>query len=90
MGDINEDDPEAYDQRKLRKYELQKLKYYYAIVTCNSKETAMYLYDEYNGFEFENTNLRLMMSFVPDEMEFTQEVKQEATTVPANYSFDFA
>lgn len=50
----------------------------------------MYLYDEYNGFEFENTNLRLIMSFVPDELEFTQEVKQEATTVPANYSFDFA
>jgi hypothetical protein len=74
-GSINEDDPDAYNQNLLRKYEIQKLKYFYAIVTCNSKETAMYLYDEYNGFEFENTNLKFHMSFVPDEMVFEQKVK---------------
>lgn len=67
---------------------MQKLKYYYAIVTCNTKETASYLYDEYNGFEFENTNIRLLMSFVPDDLVFEQTVKQEATSVPPNYSFD--
>jgi hypothetical protein len=90
LGDINDDDPDAYDQRMLRKYEIQKMKYYYAVVTCNSKETAMQLFDEYNGFEFEHTNLKLHMSFVPDDMKFTQKLKQEATSVPANFTFDFA
>lgn len=65
------------------------MKYYYAIVTCNSKQTAIYLYDEYNGFEFENTNLKLHMSFVPDDMVFSQKVKEEATKVPMNYEFSF-
>jgi len=47
------------------------MKYFYAVVNCNSKETAIFLYDEYNGFEFENTNIMLNMSFIPDDMVFT-------------------
>ena len=65
------ENPQAYNQAMLRKYELQKMKYYYAVVTCNSKDTALYLYDEYNGFEFENTNVLLNMSFIADDIEFT-------------------
>lgn len=53
----NEEDANAYNQNKLRKYELQKMKYYYAIVHCDNAKTAMNLYDEYNGFEFENSNI---------------------------------
>jgi hypothetical protein len=51
------EDPEAYNQSLLRRYEIQKMKYFYAVINCNSKETAIFLYDEYNGFEFENTNI---------------------------------
>lgn len=89
FGHTEEDDPDAYNQQALRKYELQKMKYYYAIVHTNSKETAIHLVDEYNGFEFENTNLKLHLSFVPDEMEFTQKLKDEAKDIPSNYSYDF-
>lgn len=52
----------------LRKYELSKMKYYYAVVHCNNSATAMFLYDEFNGFEFEDTNIRLNMSFIPDNI----------------------
>lgn len=65
------------------------MKYFYAIVTCNSKETALFLYDEFNGFEFEHTSIKLNMSLVPDSIVFEQEVKQEATKVPPNYNFEF-
>jgi hypothetical protein len=65
------------------------MKYYYAIVHCNNKQTALHLYDEYNGYEFENTNLRLHMSFVPDDVVFEQELKQEAIEVPEDYEFNF-
>lgn len=41
----------------LRKYELEKMKYFYAVIHCNSKRSAETLYDEYQGFEFENTNI---------------------------------
>lgn len=63
-----DDDTDAFNQAKLRQYELQKMKYYYAIVHCNNSNTAKFLYDEYNGFEFENSNILLNMSFVPDEI----------------------
>lgn len=33
------------------------MKYYYAIVHCDSSKTALSLYDEYNGYEFENSNI---------------------------------
>ena len=66
-----DDDDAAYNQTKLRKYEVDKLKYYYAVIHCNTPQTALYLYDEYNGFEFENTTMRLNMSFIPDDMKFT-------------------
>ena len=65
------------------------MKYYYAIVHCNNKKTALFLYDEYNGYEFENTNIRLNMSFVPDDIIFEQELKQEANEVPEDYEFNF-
>jgi hypothetical protein len=47
------------------------MKYYYAVVHCNNSKTAISLYDEYNGFEFENSNILLNMSFIPDDMHFT-------------------
>lgn len=65
------------------------MKYYYAIVYCDSSKTAKFLYDEYNGFEFENSNIRLNMSFVPDDIKFTQELKESANEVPENYEFNF-
>jgi hypothetical protein len=65
------------------------MKYYYAVVYCNTPTTAKFLYDEYNGFEFENSNILLNMSFIPDEIKFTQELKDSADEVPDNYEFNF-
>ncbi len=78
-----------FNQAKLREYEVQKMKYYYAIVHCNTPKTALTLYDEYNGFEFENTNIRLNISLVPDDVVFEQKLKEAATDVPANFEFDW-
>ena len=46
------------------------MKYFYAVVHCNNGKTAKFLYDEYNGYEFENSNIRLNMSFIPDDLKF--------------------
>ena len=64
------------------------MKYYYAIVCCNTQNTAYSLIDEFNGFEFENTNIKLNMSFVPDEVRFEQEVKEEVQSVPEDYDYN--
>jgi len=55
---------------QLRKYEVNKMKYYYAVVVCDRRKTASKIIDEYNGFELELTNLRLTLSIVPDDLTF--------------------
>ena len=65
------------------------MKYYYAIIYCNNPKTALFLYDEYNGFEFENSNILFNLSIVPDDIKFEQKVKEAACEVPADYEFNF-
>ena len=64
---LNEND-DGEDLAMLRKYEVNKMKYYFAIVYCNSVKTASRLVEENQGIEFELTNIKLSMSCVDDEL----------------------
>merc|ERR1712166_306776 len=64
------------------------MRYFYAVVTMNKRSAAAAIYNEFNGFEFELTSLKLNLSFVADEQIFPQEVKEVSNEVPVNYSFD--
>ena len=73
---------------KLRKYEVQKMDYYYAVVYCNKRKTASKIIEENQDLEFELTNIRLNLFIVEDSLEFPYEPKETASELPANYSFD--
>jgi len=45
----------AINNERLRRYELQRMRYYYAIVTCDTVETAMKIYQDCDGMEFERS-----------------------------------
>ncbi|KAG8930677.1 pre-rRNA-processing protein esf1 [Tulasnella sp. 417] len=85
VEDINEktiyhqEDADHYDQEALRQYQLERLRYYYAIVECDTPETAAYVYKELDATELERTANLLDLSFVPDEMDFDGEFRDEAT-----------
>ena len=79
---------EGRNMARLRKYEVNKMKYFYGVIHCNSGKTANRIIEENQGMEFELTNIRLQLSSVPDEMEFPQKPKEDVTELPSSYSFD--
>ena len=83
----DEENAEALDQKALRRYEIDKMKYFYAVVYFNSADTAERIYNEYNDYEFEMSNIRLNLSFVPDDLKFPQAPKETATEIPPDYEF---
>ncbi|EOY16544.1 Nucleus isoform 5 [Theobroma cacao] len=89
FDDENEENDEVgddeIDNEKLRAYERSRLRYYYAVVECDSSATADYLYKACDGAEFERSSNVLDLRFIPDSMEFKHSPRDVATEAPANY-----
>ena len=82
----NEETQAALDQIKLRRYELNKLRYYFAVVTCDSIATASAIYNALDNQEIEMTSNKLDMRFVPDDISFDdRQIHDVCTEVPLNY-----
>ncbi|VDB99638.1 unnamed protein product [Peniophora sp. CBMAI 1063] len=72
-------DADEYDEDALRKYQLERLRYYYAVVECDNTQVASHIYNELNGTELERSANVFDMSFIPDEMDFDGAWRDEAT-----------
>lgn len=68
------DDTSAdFDEDALRKYQLDRLRYFYAIVELDSVLTAHHVFNQIDGTEFERTANIFDLSYVPDDMTFDDE-----------------
>lgn len=57
------------------------VRYYFAVVVCDSVATADYIYRTCDGIEFERSSNMLDLRFIPDSMEFKHPPRDVATEV---------
>lgn len=80
------DEGEEVDQEALRAYEIQRLRYYFAVAECDAVGTAAALYEEVDGLEFEASAAQLDARFVPDDVAFEgRPVRDTAEALPSDY-----
>jgi hypothetical protein len=84
---LKETEEDAVDTTLLRKYQLERLRYYYAIIDCSSVAIANQLYKNLDGTELGATANILDLRFVPDDVTFDDTPKDEASSVPDEHEF---
>jgi len=79
------DECEVFDMDRLRQYERSKLRWFYAVAEFDSPATALAVYGQCDGLEFERSSNILDLRFVPDNQDFARPCRDKADHVPIEY-----
>ncbi|KIV87800.1 hypothetical protein PV11_03322 [Exophiala sideris] len=83
---LQPDDGADFDSAALRKYQLERLRYYYCILTFSSPDVAKHIYDAVDGTEYLRTANFFDLRFVPDDTDFSTDMpKEECERLPDDY-----
>ncbi|KAI7889350.1 uncharacterized protein EV154DRAFT_424050, partial [Mucor mucedo] len=83
---LEEGDGLDFDQEALRKYQLDRLKYYYAVIECDSPQTAKVIYKTCDNTEYESSANFFDLRYIPEDMTFDDAPKEIATEAPEGYT----
>jgi hypothetical protein len=85
-ADLQGDDTgEEFDTAALRNYQMERLRYYYAVITCSSDSVAKSIYDSLDGHEYLASANFFDLRFVPDGTTFDQDPHDECDKLPDGY-----
>ncbi|OIW31906.1 hypothetical protein CONLIGDRAFT_629597 [Coniochaeta ligniaria NRRL 30616] len=82
---IQEGDDADFDSDALRTYQLDRLRYYYAVMICSDPQTAHKIYEATDGSEYLSSSNFLDLRFIPDDVTFDDEPRDECDSVPQGY-----
>ncbi|KAL2006323.1 hypothetical protein VTN00DRAFT_9977 [Thermoascus crustaceus] len=83
---LKEDKGEEFNSTSLRRYQLERLRYFYAILTFSSKEVAKHVYDAVDGTEYLSSANFFDLRFVPDDTDFSDDTpRDECERIPDGY-----
>ncbi|KAK7418947.1 pre-rRNA-processing protein esf1 [Neonectria punicea] len=82
---LQEGDDQDFDSDALRSYQLDRLRYYYAVMVCSSPEVAQQIYEATDGREYQASSNFLDLRFVPDDVTFDDEPRDECDKTPDSY-----
>lgn len=83
---LKSDSGEEFSSTQLRRYQLERLRYYYAILTFSSKDVAKHVYDLVDGAEYLSSANFFDLRFVPDGTDFSDDKpRDDCSRIPDGY-----
>ncbi|KAL8862144.1 MAG: hypothetical protein Q9178_001600 [Gyalolechia marmorata] len=83
---LQENTSQDFNSAKLRRYQLERLRYYYAVLICSSPSVARTIYEAVDGTEYLTTANFFDLRFIPDDVDFSQdESRDECVRIPDGY-----
>lgn len=83
---LKNDEGEEFNSTELRRYQLERLRYFYAILTFSNKEVAKHVYDSVDGAEYLSSANFFDLRFVPEDTDFSDDRPwDECERIPDGY-----
>lgn len=83
---LKPDDGAEFSSGRLRRYQISRLRYYYAVLICSSPSVASAIYDAVDGTEYLTTANFFDLRFIPNETTFDDDIpRDECSRIPDGY-----
>lgn len=83
---LKNDEGQEFNSTELRRYQLERLRYFYAILTFSNREVAKHVYDSVDGAEYLSSANFFDLRFVPEDTDFSDDKpRDECERIPDGY-----